>query len=83
MNSKISTLGHLDQKIAKYLVRDEDGFYSCGLCGKAGDSTKKKQNMMNHVETHIEGLSFSCQSCNKTFRSRKALAYHKSKYRRS
>jgi len=67
----------IDQKIAEYLVRDEDGFYSCGVCGKAGDSTKKKQNMQKHIETHIDGLSFPCQSCDKTFRSRESLRIHK------
>ena len=71
----------IDEKIAEYLVRAEDGTYSCGVCGKAGDN--KRQNMRNHVETHIEGLSFPCQSCDKTFRSRHALACHKSSYHRS
>ena len=68
----------IDQKIEEYLVRAEDGSYSCGVCGKAGVSTK--QNMQKHIETHIDGLSFPCQSCDKTFRSRESLRIHKSKY---
>jgi len=67
----------IDKKIAEYLVRTEDGSYSCGVCGKAGDNTKRSQNMRNHIETHIDGLSFPCQSCDKTFRSRKQLGKHK------
>jgi len=71
----------IDQKIEEYLVRAEDGTYSCGVCGKAGENTRnRRQHMKNHVETHMEGLSFPCQSCDKTFRSRHALACHKSKY---
>ena len=74
----------IDQKIEEYLVRAEDGTYSCGVCGKAGDNTKtQRRNMRNHVETHMEGLSCPCQSCDKIFRSRHALACHKSKYHRS
>ena len=79
----------IDGKIDEYLLRAEDGTYSCGICGKAGDNARnQKQNMRNHVETHMEGLSFSCQSCEKkgvkkTFRFRTAFARHKSRYHRS
>jgi len=73
----------IDQKIEEHLVRTEDGTYSCGFCGKAGNPTLKswnqRQNMRNHVETHMEGLSFPCQSCDKTFRSRNAASAHKSR----
>ena len=70
----------IDQKIEEYLVRAEDGTYSCSVCGKTGD--KYKKNMRNHVETHMEGLSFPCQSCDKTFRSRNSLNVHKSQFHR-
>ena len=70
----------IDGKIEEHLVRADDGTYSCGICGKAGD--RYKNNMRNHVETHMEGLSFPCQSCDKTFRSRNSLSFHKSKYHR-
>ena len=70
----------IDQKIEEYLVRADDGSYSCGVCGKAG--VLKKSDMKKHVETHMEGLSFPCQSCDKTFRSRHVLANHKSKLHR-
>ena len=79
----------IDWKIDEYLLRAEDGTYSCGICGKAGDNARnQKQNMRNHVETHMDGLSFSCQSCEKkgvkkTFRFRTAFARHKSRYHRS
>ena len=70
----------INQKIEEYLVRAEDGTYSCGACGKAGTHLG---DMRKHMETHMEGLSFPCQSCDKTFRSRNSLNFHKSKYHRS
>ena len=58
----------------------EDGTFSCRLCGKAG--VKQRFNMKNHIETHLEGLSFPCQHCGKTFRSRNNLYIHKFRHRR-
>ena len=73
----------INQRIEEYLMIAEDGSCSCGVCGKAGDNTKnRRQNMRNHVETHMEGLSFPCQSCDKTFRSRESLRVHKNRYHR-
>ena len=77
----------IDQKIEQCLVKAEDGTYSCGVCGKAGNLNLKpgnqKQNMRKHIETHLDGLSFPCQSCGKKFSSRNSLTSHKAKYHRS
>ena len=32
------------------------------------------------IETHFEGLSFPCQVCGKTFRSRNALQIHNTRF---
>ena len=50
-----------------------DGSLNCSVCGKTG---KKYSNMKNHVEIHVEGLSYPCQSCNHTFRSKDSLRNH-------
>ena len=75
-NSAVSNTEEIDKKISEYVIRGEDGIYSCGYCGKVGDKTKNIYNMRNHVETHMEGLSFPCQSCDKTLRSRESLRRH-------
>ena len=41
---------------------------------------KDLSHLKNHIETHLEGLSFPCQLCEKTFRSRNALSIHKTRY---
>ena len=62
--------------IRKNLVK-EDGCYRCNVCDF---SRKDKTDVTRHIETHIEGLSYSCSVCHKTFRSRNSLQNHKSIY---
>ena len=86
MSNIVQNLDEINQRIDMNMSKNEDGFYTCGICGKVGvekDIKNRKVNMRNHVETHMEGLSFPCQSCDKTFRSRNSLNFHKSKYHRS
>ena len=75
----ITNIAEVDAKIMEHILKNNDGSYSCGMCGK---NAGKISHIKNHVETHMEGLSFPCQSCDKTFRSRNALSLHKSKYHR-
>ena len=72
----------VDEQIELNIVRNLDGTYSCKICGKNSGSNKKnmKHNLKNHIETHLEGLCFNCPKCEKTFRSRGALAKHKSRF---
>ena len=55
------------------LMKDGNNWV-CKVCNK---SSKENNNMRKHAEVHIEGLSFPCQLCGQTFRSRKVLSYHK------
>ena len=54
-----------------------DGGYYCKVCNY---ESVKKYNVTVHIETHIEGMSYSCSVCHKTFRSRNSLNNHKSIY---
>ena len=76
-----TNIEEIDQKISKYIVRGEDRKYSCGFCRKSG--VKLAGDIKRHIETHLDDLSFPCQSCEKTFRSRDTLRKHKNKYHRS
>ena len=75
-----SNIEEIDAKIAENIIRTNDNFYSCKFCGKSG--VKARTDMKKHVETHLEGLSFPCQHCGKTFRSRNALQIHNSRHHR-
>ena len=70
-----AAIEEVEAKLRENIVKDEDGTFSCKLCGKSG--VKHSRNMKNHVETHMEGLAFPCQICGKTFRSRHILNNHK------
>jgi len=70
-----SSVDEIEQKVTEYLGKNENGDYICNICGKVGG--KNIRNMKNHIETHLEGLSFSCSVCGKNFRSRNSLNSHK------
>ena len=53
-----------------------NGFLKCKHCGK--EKRVSRRDMRNHAETHLEGLSFDCQLCGRTFRSRNSLKSHRS-----
>ena len=49
--------------------------FICKVCGKEG----AKQAIVDHIELHhLEGVSLPCNSCQKTFRSRRNLRDHTS-----
>ena len=60
------------EKVSEMLVK-RDGNFMCTVCGKAG---RDMSNMKRHAETHIEGLTYNCTLCDKTFRSKNALRGH-------
>ena len=51
-----------------------DGVYTCKVCQK---TAKDKTNLGKHIESHLEGLCFTCSDCQQKFRSRTALRLHK------
>ena len=71
----------IDRKVDEYIESCQDGNLRCSFCGKVDNCkrTSGKQNMRSHVETHLEGVSYQCQFCDMTFRSRNACSLHKSR----
>ena len=61
------------EAIDQLVIKNEDNF-ECKSCGKI---SKTSSDIRRHVEIHIEGLSFECQICGNTFRSRNILKHHK------
>merc|ERR1712126_184977 len=76
--------GFYDDQVIQYLEECSNGSYRCTACGKTSDNvkgarSKQRHNMMKHIETHLEGLSYSCPFCEKTFRSKNSLSGHKAR----
>ena len=60
------------------IYEKKDGGWNCLECGYS--TTINSSTMRRHVETHFKGLSYTCKSCNKEFRSKHSLSNHKSIY---
>ena len=53
-----------DDRVNEILTK-EAGSIKCTACKKTGNHLS---TMKRHAETHLEGLSYSCPACDKTFR---------------
>ena len=69
------SIEELDQKIEEMFekVEGDNQKRRCIPCGKISSMIA---NARNHAETHIDGLNFPCQYCDKSFRSRDSLRKH-------
>ena len=69
--------GNMDVKeTVKEMYYKENDKFVCKPCGK---DFKNSKHVLQHVETHIDGLSYDCAQCNKSFRSANAIYTHKSR----
>ena len=74
MNSKdFQTIEELDVYIEQQIVKT-DGVYKCNICNR---TSNRISNIKEHIELHIDGLSFECSFCGKTMSSRHCLRNHK------
>ena len=64
----------LDLEIEKRMEKQADGKWMCLTCERI---FKIKGHMKEHIETHIDGLKFPCQNCDKVLRSRNTLRSHR------
>ena len=69
-------ISDVNEQIKENVLRNADNMWECIVCCK---SFTHKKHANQHAETHLEGLSFNCPICEKSFRTRNALAIHKHK----
>ena len=74
-SANFGNVEELDQKIID-MIEKVDGTQK-RRCIPCGQVSRHLGHAKEHAETHIEGLSFPCQYCSKTFRSRHSLKNHK------
>ena len=67
-------------KVVDDLIITEGNLTVCKSCGK---TSKWRHQMRQHVEIHIEGLSFPCPQCDHTFRSRNILKCHNQRFHKN
>ena len=65
------------EQIDENIVRNSDNMWECKICSR---SFARKDSLKQHIETHLEGVSYDCPMCEKTFRSRHSLKQHKHKF---
>ena len=71
-NFVVASKEDLDRKIDQ-MIEKNDELWQCKVCGKM---VKKRQDVRNHAETHIEGIAHACHICNKSSSTRSALRMH-------
>ena len=64
------------EQINALVFKDDNKIWTCKACGK---QSAKSCDIRKHSEIHIEGLSFQCPNCDKSFRTRVSLSSHKSR----
>ena len=72
----------LQAKIDSMIEEINDGIHErrCTVCGKTTKCGAGKRAMTRHIETHIEGVSHTCNQCGKVSRSSNALTTHVSSF---
>ena len=68
------SISEVSQQIEENIVRNADNMWECKVCCR---SFARKDVLRQHIETHVEGGSYDCPMCEKTFRSRHSLKMHK------
>ena len=62
----------------KQLYQQVDGVWRCLACDYT--TSKSGFQIRRHIETHLDGLSYSCHICNKEFRSKHSFDEHNRKF---
>ena len=68
--------GEIDTKMRELYERTGD-IWRCLVCNRTTKGSSGSSNIRQHVETHLDGLVFTCNLCSKEFRSRNILNQHK------
>ena len=88
-DDKCDSLAKMDEEHKQFRVQNElsheinnmiekkKGAWRCKICGK---TTNTKSHINDHVERHIEGMSYACHMCSKTFSNRPSLSNHMSRF---
>ena len=72
------TCNEIGEKIKELYLKNDDGNWKCLKCNYITTSIKSSQ-MRSHVETHLDGLCYTCDICKMDFKSRHSFYSHNSR----
>ena len=79
--SELQDMNEINEKINQFLEECSDGSFKCTYCNKGSNPIRNKaqqrQNIQQHIETHLDGLSYRCPICQTVTRSSSALRMHR------
>merc|ERR1711892_82210 len=70
----------LDAKIDSLMGKTAAGELQCLMCGR---TSNVRQNIRNHIETHVASAGFPSDLCGKQYKTRNSLNKHKSLYHKN
>ena len=70
VKGNFTSVEEIDAEVMKNMYRDSNYVYHCKLCNR---SSKKKDHIREHIETHIDGIFLVCDFCGKKTTSRKSM----------
>ena len=73
---KLMRCGSCTKLLCSKCCETKEGLFGENKCPLCQYKSNKLSHLKEHVEIHIEGLSYSCQQCEKTFRSKHSLRKH-------
>ena len=71
-----SSLEDVKMKVLEYYEKDEGGNSRCKFCDRVMKGKNHIQDMKRHIETYLDGVSYSCKIRGKQFRSSNYLYNH-------
>ena len=77
LESQDTTIDELDEQIETMISKSDNGRFVCKVCGK---EIRGMCHTREHVETHIDGLVYSCNHCPVKLKSRSTARRHVTKH---
>ena len=72
-STDFNTIEELDEKLNEFMLINAHGKHECSVCGR---SFRGRSYLKEHVETHLQGLSFPCSFCEAVLSNRHARRDH-------
>ena len=69
----VSVVHYKESLMSRVVMSDGRAVWRCDECGRQHHN---KSNIVQHVDLHIQGLQYTCQYCERIFKSQGSLNVH-------